>query len=203
MIARLEAGAPGAPHNLFVDAVIHVMCGRSLMKLTDIASLESWVALERAIAERSGLNANVFDTEGIRISEFRHWNNRLCPAIKAIDKGQSYICAVAHSNVATLARQGREPVIEECDAGLVKLVVPIYLDDEFLGVVGGCGHLLDDGEVDSFMINRTTDIAEETVAELAQGIGRIRREEAEALAGYIQQEIAGRLDTYRRGRHGA
>lgn len=167
------------------------------MKLTDIATLESWMELERQIAERSGLNANVFDPHGVRISEFRHWNNRLCPEIKATEKGQSYICAVAHSNVATLARQGREAVVEECDAGLVKLVVPIFLDEEFLGVVGGCGHLLADGEVDSFMVNRTTGIEEQTIEGLSEGIDRISHEQAQYMVNFIQQEIDKRLAAYR------
>jgi ligand-binding sensor protein len=168
------------------------------MELTDIAPLESWVALEKEIAVRSGLNANVFNTEGIRISTFRHWNNRLCPAVKDNTKGQSYICAVAHSNVATLARQSREPLVEECDAGLVKLVVPIFLDERFVGVVGGCGHLLEDGEVDTFMIHRTTGIAEDQLEALAEGIPRIDREQADELVAFIQQEIARRIADYRR-----
>lgn len=168
------------------------------MELTEIAPLESWVALEKEIASRSGLNANVFNTEGIRISTFRHWNNRLCPAVKDNAKGQSYICAVAHTNVATLSRKSKSPLVEECDAGLVKLVVPIFLGEEFVGVIGGCGHLLEDGEVDTFMINRTTGIAEEDLETLARGISRIGREEVQNLIRFIQREIETRLQDYQR-----
>jgi ligand-binding sensor protein len=168
------------------------------MELNEIAPLESWVALEKEIAARSGLNANVFNSEGIRISAFRHWNNRLCPAVKDNARGQSYICAVAHSNVSALARQSKSPLVEECDAGLVKLVVPIFLDEAFLGVVGGCGHLLEDGEVDTFMINRTTGIAEAELETLAEGIARIGREEIDSLIRFIRQEIDTRLEEYRR-----
>ena len=39
------------------------------MKLTDIASEETWVELEEEINKRSGLDANVFNVEGYRISE--------------------------------------------------------------------------------------------------------------------------------------
>ncbi|MGD8990615.1 MAG: hypothetical protein PVI00_04085, partial [Desulfobacterales bacterium] len=70
------------------------------MKLTDITPLEKWIELEQKINERCGLNASVFYVEGIRITEFKRWANKLCPIIKADEKGQNYICAVAHQNIA-------------------------------------------------------------------------------------------------------
>ena len=161
------------------------------MKLTDIAQLETWVALEKDIHKKSGLDVNVFDTKGYRISEFKNWANRLCPEIKATDKGQSFICAPAHMNIATLAMRSKQPVIEECDAGMLKLVVPIILNDEYIGAVGACGFLLDDGEVDSFLVNKMTDIKEDRVERLSEGIDSITTEKAEILAQYIVDQIAG------------
>jgi len=160
------------------------------MKLTDIAQLETWIALEKDIHKKSGLDVNVFDTKGYRISEFKNWANRLCPEIKATDKGQSFICAPAHMNIATLAMRSRQPVIEECDAGMLKLVVPIILNDEYVGAVGACGFLLDDGEVDSFLVNKMTDINEDKVEKLTEGIDSITTEKAEILAQYIENQIA-------------
>ncbi len=159
------------------------------MKLTDIAPIEKWTAFEKRIHEKSGMDANVFNTDGIRITEYKQWVNRLCPAVKAIDKGQSYICAVAHMNIAVQAMQTRMPAIEECDAGLIKLVVPIFVGDEFVGAVGACGLLMEDGEVDAFLINKTTDMEEDDVLELSNGIGTISKANTEALAAYIQQEL--------------
>jgi len=160
------------------------------MKLTDIAPLKKWIALEKDIHKQSGLDVNVFDTKGYRISEFKNWANRLCPEIKATDKGQSFICAPAHMNIATLAMRSRQPVIEECDAGMLKLVVPIILNDEYVGAVGACGFLLDDGEVDSFLVNKMTDINEDKVEKLTEGIDSITTEKAEILAQYIENQIA-------------
>ena len=100
------------------------------MNLTDIAPLERWMELENDINARSGMDANVFDTKGYRISPQKHWANRLCPAIKDTDKGQSFICAPAHMNIAAQAMRSRATVIEECDAGMIKLVVPIFMGGE-------------------------------------------------------------------------
>jgi ligand-binding sensor protein len=159
------------------------------MNLTDVQPLEQWVALEEEIVRRSGLDANVFNVEGIRISTFKSWANRLCPAIKATDKGQSFICAVAHMNVAAMARQQKRWVLEECDAGLIKLVVPIFVKGEFVGAVGACGCLLDEGEVDSYMIYRTSGIEEETIESLSEDICRFSLGKAEELAAFITSEV--------------
>ncbi len=159
------------------------------MNLTDIAALEKWVGLEKDIHARTGLDANVFDIKGYRISDLKNWANNLCPAIKATDKGQSFICAPAHMNIAAQAMRTRQPAIEECDAGLIKMVVPIFIDDEFVGAVAACGFLLDDGEVDTFLVNKITDIDEESVQSLSRGIPSINAAKAEALGRYIEAQI--------------
>jgi ligand-binding sensor protein len=156
------------------------------MNLTDIAPLETWVELEKDIHQKTGLDVNVFDVKGYRISDFKNWANRLCPEIKATTKGQSFICAPAHMNIAMQAMRTGQPAIEECDAGLIKLVVPIFSKGEFIGAVGACGFSLGDGEVDSFLVNKMTDIEEETVEKLSRGIPSISNEKAESVAKYIE-----------------
>jgi ligand-binding sensor protein len=159
------------------------------MKLTDILPLDKWVAFEKEIVSRFGVDANVFGIDGVRISEFKAWANDLCPAIKATDKGQAFICAVAHMNIAAQAMQKREPVFEECDAGLVKIVVPIMVEEEFVGAVGVCGVLLEGGEVDTFLINKMTDIEEARAEALSKGIAGISTEKAEAITRFVQENI--------------
>jgi ligand-binding sensor protein len=159
------------------------------MELLDICSLETWKALEKEIRENSGLNAAVFDIQGVRIIPPVNWPNRLCPEIKADPKGQSFICATAHMNLANQARDSRKPVIEECDAGMLKLVVPIYAGEAFVGAVSGCGLLLDDGEADSFLINKITGMQEDRVEDLAAGMGAISMDRAQAICRLIQSRV--------------
>ena len=159
------------------------------MKLTDITTLEQWIKLEQKINARSGLNASVFDIDGVRITEFKKWANKLCPVIKADEKGQSYICAIAHQNIAAQAKQTRRPVIGECDAGLMKIAVPIFLNGEFMGVAGGCGYIIGDGEVDLFLVSKTTGIANEKLINLADDIPSMTPQQAESLASFIEDEV--------------
>ncbi len=159
------------------------------MELTDIASIEKWVELEKEINRKSGLCANVFDTKGIRITDFQNWPNKLCPEIKATDKGQSFICAVAHMNLTAQAKRTKKAVIEECDAGLVKIICPIFVKDEFIGAVGACGLLPDDGEVDTFLINKITEIEEEKLDSLSYNIPCISTQHSENITYFIKGEI--------------
>ena len=160
------------------------------MKLTDILPLDKWVALEKDFNGKSGLDVNVFNTDGRRITDFKFWANILCPAIKDTDKGQSFICAVAHMNIAAIAKNTKASVIEECDAGLVKIVVPIFVNDEFIGAVGACGACLDDGEADAFLIHKITEIDEAAIETLSADIPSISTEKADALANYILSRLA-------------
>ena len=159
------------------------------MKLLDILPVEKWIELEKEINKRSGLNASVFDAEGIRITDFKKWANRLCPAVKANEKGQSYICAVAHQNTANQAKKTKVPAIIECDAGLAKVVVPIFVDDEFLGVAGGCGLLQKGSEVDSFLINKTTGMHVGEIENLSDDIATISSAKLNSVIKYIEQAL--------------
>ena len=169
------------------------------MKLTDIAQLKIWLELEKKINQHSGLNACVFDVDGVRITNFKKWANKLCPVIKADKKGQDYICAVAHQNIAAQAKRSRKPVVAECDAGLMKLVVPIFINGEFLGVAGGCGYIVSNGEVDRFMISKTTGIAEEKLRDLSDDIPVMTPEQAESHTKLIQAEIEQIINAYEKG----
>ena len=160
------------------------------MHLTDICPLEKWVQLEQEIHDRFNIDSNVFNIDGIRISEHKAWVNKLCPAIKATDKGQSFICAVAHMNLATMAKNNAKAVVEECDAGLVKIVVPIFLKDTFIGTVGACGLLMQDGEVESFLVNKITEIDEEKVDTLAHGINSISNDKIQELIAFIESRLS-------------
>jgi len=169
------------------------------MELTDLLTVEKWMNLEKEIYERYGLDTNVFNTSGIRITPYKAWVNRLCPEIKSTDKGQSFICAVAHMNLATMARNSREAVVEECDAGIVKIVVPIFVGDNFIGAVGACGKCLDDGEVDTFLINKVTDIEEEKLENLTQGIESISTKTTGELIAYVEEKLQNIILRYKSG----
>ena len=159
------------------------------MKLVDIMPVEKWVEIEKEIIERSGLNAAVYDVQGLRITDFKKWANRLCPSIRQTEKGLQSICSVAHQNVAAQVLKTRETVVDECDAGLMKFAVPIFVDDEFLGVAGGCGKLGGEGQVDVYLVHRTADLDEKVVGDLSGDIETIGEDRLESVINYVEKEV--------------
>lgn len=169
------------------------------MKLTDLLPIDKWIVFEKEIALKSGLTAGVYDIHGVRITGYKAWANQLCPVVNNDKRGQTFICAPAHQNLASMAEQTREAVLEECDAGIAKLVVPIFVGDEFVGSAGGCGLCLETGEVEPFMVAKTLEMDEEAVEKLGQGIGVLSEEKAQELIAFIQEKIESIVAAYKAG----
>ncbi|MCF8092105.1 MAG: PocR ligand-binding domain-containing protein [Desulfotignum sp.] len=159
------------------------------MTLLDICPVETWEALEQELFEKFNFQGSVFTPDGVRITKVKNFSNQLCPAIKSTEKGQTFICSTAHMNMAAMAENARKPVVEECDAGLIKLVVPIFHKDEFIGVAGGCGLLARDGEVDTFAVSKTADMDEAHVADLAGSVPQVSDKTIAAAKDFIQDRI--------------
>ena len=169
------------------------------MKLVDIMPIEKWIAIEKEIQSRSGLNAAVYDVNGLRITDFIKWANRLCPSLRATEKGQKFICAVAHQNIAARAAKTGETIIAECDAGLMKFVVPIFAGDKFLGTAGGCGLLKSRGQVDAYLVHRTTDMKEEDVRNLAEDIEKIPQDRLVDVVAFVEKKVVESIQEFEAG----
>ena len=159
------------------------------MKLFDILPIERWVEIEKEINRQSGLNAAVYDVAGVRITDFKKWANRLCPALRETEKGQKFICAVAHQNVAARTIETGKTVVDECDAGLMKFAVPIFVENEFLGVAGGCGLLRNQGQVEKYLVHRTTGLEEEVVEDLSENIETIPNDKLDTVISFLEKKV--------------
>lgn len=166
------------------------------MKLEKMMPIEGWVDVEKEINRRSGLNAAVFDAAGVRITDFKKWANRLCPAIRETEKGLKFICSVAHQNIAGQALKTGKTTVAECDAGLMKFAVPIFLNGEFLGVAGGCGMLRHQEKIDTYLVHRTAGMEEEAVKKLSQDVETIPTDRLAAVVEYLENKVAGIVREY-------
>ena len=160
------------------------------MQMEDLLPVAAWKRFERELNQATGLNACVFDAEGNRVTDFVAWANGLCPLIKGQPAAAQAICSVAHQEIARQARDTRQPAVAECDAGMLKICVPIYVDDMFVGIAGGCGMLADPAHLEPFHVSRAADIPEERVVELAAHIPLLPAEKAAAAAALIAERVA-------------
>jgi len=160
------------------------------MELTEILTKEEWAAFEKELFDRFQINCTVYNPDGIGVTGKPNWCNRLCPEIKANKDSLAAICAPGNQNFMAQAEKTRKPVIAECDAGLVKIAVPIFKQGEFLGTAGGCGLLPEGGEVETFLIEKTAGFTETEIADLCEGIGTMTEDQAQEMAAFIERKLA-------------
>lgn len=159
------------------------------MTLSDVLSKEEWVEFEKELYVRWQISATVFDGSGVSVTGKPNWCNRLCPQIKANKDSLAAICAPGNQNFMAQARETKKPVIGECDAGLIKIAVPIYINGNFMGTAGGCGLLPEGGEVESFMIEKSMGLDEKKITELCDGLGSMTEAQAKEMAEFIENRI--------------
>jgi ligand-binding sensor protein len=158
-------------------------------EFTDIAPMEKWVELANEVYDRFGFNSVTVDRDNNPIHPPPFWANQLCKRIKAHEEGSQYICAVSQQNLAAEARQLKEPVIEDCNAGFLKIVVPVFFRDEFVGTIGGCGLLDEEGEIDSFFVADTLGVFREEIEELLGDPKRVNNDEVEKMVNLIEGRV--------------
>lgn len=166
------------------------------MALTDILSKQGWVQFEKTLFDRFAINSAVFDRSGTGFTGKPRWCNRLCPQIKANPDSLAAICAPANQHFMAQAQKTRKPVIGECDAGLIKISVPILADKEFMGTAGGCGRLPEGGTVETFLIAKTLGRSEAQIFSLCHGLGTITQKQIQDMKNFIETWVADRVDGY-------
>ena len=166
------------------------------MALTDILSKQGWVQFEKTLFDRFAINSAVYDRSGTGVTGKPRWCNRLCPQIKANPDSLAAICAPANQHFMAQAKKTRKPVIGECDAGLIKICVPIFVDKEFMGTAGGCGRLPEGGTVETFLIAKTLGLSEAQISGLCHGLGTITQKQTQEMKHFIETWVADRVDGY-------
>jgi ligand-binding sensor protein len=161
------------------------------MELTDIMPIDKWDALAEELYKLCGMNVRVYNTEGKVITSHKEWANKLCPLIRSSSEGLMTVCAMAQQDVSARAKKLKTPIMSECDAGLIKFVVPIFQGEEFLGTFGACGCRESDVEVEISLLHDITGIDLEELHKTASAVKKITEEEANELLNHFRE----RLDT--------
>lgn len=159
------------------------------MKLTDLMPALNWALLEEELTNRFGLQSTAYNPDGLSFTGRHEFVSDLCRALKDSPTALSTICAAANLNFMAEAKATGKTVIAECDAGLVKIAVPVFFDGEFLGTVGGCGKLPQGGEAEEFLIAKTTGLSDDAVAAICSTVGEISGEKAVEMAEYIENRL--------------
>ena len=160
------------------------------MTLLDLLTVEEWNEFSKQMHQKYGISFGISDTAGARVSTYANWCNQLCPEIKSNPQSLAAVCAVAAQHFTDRTRQSREPEIDFCDIGLLKIAVPIFVGDTFLGTAGGCGFLSESGEVDAFMIGKVMGWDAPKVADFTTDLVPMSQARANEMVADVSSRIA-------------
>jgi ligand-binding sensor protein len=166
------------------------------MHMTDILPVAAWAALEQEILEKFQINAHAYTETGAPFTGHPPFGNRFCPALRQHKTAAGTICAGVNQALGLEVRQSGQPVVTDCDAGLMVVCVPVVVDGAMVGMVGGCGAIVDDAEPETFLIEKTSGITEDQVAELCSDMPRFSGAEAQEISDYIAARVAEILKDY-------
>ncbi len=166
------------------------------MNLTEILPISEWSRFEGEVFRRYGMNCTVYDITGSSITGRPHWCNKICPRIKANKDSLAAICSPGNQYFMAETKRTGEAVVGECDAGFLKLAVPIMVNRRFFGIAGGCGLMLAGGEVEAYVIHKSLGISEQEILELCRDIGVMSYDESRVMAAYIEKRISDYVGAY-------
>jgi ligand-binding sensor protein len=136
------------------------------MTLKEMKPIEEWEEILRRFSTDVKMTTCLADAEGnpIRCVSDRY---PLCTAIRDNPDSLTFICSQTSTVMTAVVRKTRKPEVDLCQAGLVRLVVPIVHEGEMIGQINACGLVSEGEEIESFMIAKQLGLSEEEVLELA------------------------------------
>jgi ligand-binding sensor protein len=157
------------------------------MELTDLVDVNDLKTIVEGIY-KFGFTGTIYKKDNFILVKSERPANDLCPVIKS-GKDSVTICSSAQQRLAKTAHDSKKPAVDQCDAGFVKFLMPIFIKDEFLGTAGGCGCLVDDASVDSFYVARQIGKDEKYVETLSADVCRITSSELSEVIEYVRENI--------------
>lgn len=127
---------------------------------------EDWRAILRAFSSQVRMAACLTDASGNLLFCHRE-RPPICQAIREDDGARSAVCGHVNASMLLELERKQWPVLGICDAGLVRLAVPVLGDNELVGQVTACGLASAEEEVDCFLISKLVGLSDEQVKQLA------------------------------------
>jgi len=128
-----------------------------MMKLLDIFSVEEWDKLLGNFRTTIGIAPITIDATGNSVTS-PCFTCEACRMIKSTPEGAKR-CKEGHIKMVAEAKESRKALVRFCHAKFLKVTIPVFNGDEFLGITGGCNILPQNSEVeDSFYLKLASEI---------------------------------------------
>jgi ligand-binding sensor protein len=154
----------------------------------DLKTDEQWDEILDRFARETEMTACLTDETG-SLPRCRRDRYPLCEAIRDSQEATTFICSQTNTAMLAVVKVTLKPEIDRCEAGLIRLVVPLVRTSRLVGQVFACGLAPKDEELDPFLVARQLGISEERVLELARSTPASSDEELRPLADRLFREL--------------
>lgn len=140
------------------------------MELLTYCEPAKWQGILEKLGFSSKLVVSLTDAKGGILLTSSNARNPLCNSIRNKPEALKFICSQTNTAMTQQVHATREPVIETCEAGMLRIAIPVIYENEIVGQITGCGVMEAPEEIDAFYLSKQIDITEENVSELMQQI---------------------------------
>lgn len=158
------------------------------MTLMDLKRKEEWESILDRFSRDANMTACLIDDTGNPLL-CRFDRYPLCKSIRDNQEAATFICSQINIAMLAVVKKTRRPEVDVCDAGLLRIVVPIFRDGELVGQIAACGLASKDEELGSFVVAKQLGVSEKQVTELAQSTPFASEEELQRLTASLFEEL--------------
>jgi ligand-binding sensor protein len=153
----------------------------SELSVYDLNSRETWQELLDETQSALGMPTALLDPDNI-ILQSSGERNELCREIRSRNNAKPVICGQSQQFMAEMARTQKSSIVEICEAGMAKLVVPVFRDKNYLGSITACGSMLPETAIETYLVEKATGIGGDAIAEMAEKVPTVQKEQLQQLA---------------------
>jgi ligand-binding sensor protein len=143
------------------------------MKLQDLYSVEEWDKLLGSFKTVMGVAPITIDAAGNPVTS-ACFTCDACRMIKATAEGAKR-CKEGHQQMVAEAKLSRKAMVKFCHAKFLKVTIPIFNGDEFLGITGGCNIMPENAQVDDAFFHKLASEIGADGDELARAARKARK----------------------------
>ena len=95
------------------------------MSLYDFRTKEQWQRTLDDVCQELGMPTSILNEQN-KILQISGERNPLCSTIRSIEESSAFICGQTQQFMAETARVKKKAVIDLCEAGLSKFIIPLF-----------------------------------------------------------------------------
>jgi ligand-binding sensor protein len=148
----------------------------------DLLPQERWAELLRELSEELGMVATLVDSQGKILVHVGDYTD-VCIRVRNRPESLTFVCGQTSQALMKQAEKTGQPVVDLCQIGLCKMIIPLFREKVLLGAVAACSRALAGEDLDPFMVAQELGISEKEAEELLGSAPQIHEEKLWQAAG--------------------